>query len=229
MTYFSEKNSVHSITKFIISSELTPIDLQYLTIIQKYIKKEKILDIGGFAIGLHLKKNRWNKLECCLLSGLPFFDLITPDMDSTLQQLKRILPPFQIQTEKNSHLYEILPKRYNLFFLLPDGTQKIFCRIIDGSDGCYSYTVICGYTIGTIDTILFHLYGNLLSYLFFNIHHQGISMSSHTLRLIHLLELKNSRFTLKERFKLRCIGTEKTKEDYLRLNWEKKRLFHFRP
>jgi hypothetical protein len=229
MTYFGHQKYAQSISHFLRSSHLSPHDLDYLSRIRCYIKKEKIPDIGGFAIGLHLKMNRWNKLQCCVVSGLPFFDLLTSDIGSTLRDLQKLLPPFKVRRQKISHLHEILPERYNLISTRPDGSTNIFCRLIDGRDGCYAYTTICGYTIGTIDTILFHLYGNLLSQLFFTSQNNKHSHNpSQTLHLIQLLEFKNSQFSLKERFKLKCIGVEKTKEDFLKHNWDKK-LFHFRP
>lgn len=226
MSHFSNRDRT-PVVKFNQKMVISEFEKTYMISIRDYIKTNKIPDIGGFAIGLHLGMNRRKKFECCLIPGLPVFDILTGDMKSLLREFRRILPPFRVKLIQVAHLNEILPKRYSLSCRAPDGSVKTFARIIDGSEGCYSYTSVCGYTVGTIDTILFHLYGNLLSQMFFNNMTNGVPTASFTKTIIQLLENANQKKTLKERFSLRCIGVEKTLEEWRREKW-RDRPFHLR-
>jgi hypothetical protein len=140
-------------------------------------------------------------------------------MDATVRELEKRLPPFRVKTIRVPHLGEILPARYSLVYDLPGGREKVFARIIDGSGGCYAVDTIAGYTVGTLNTILFHLYGILVSQLFFKNVFNKKPASSFTLSVIRRLEKMNERKTTRKRFTLRCVGTEKTMEDILREKW----------
>lgn len=199
-------------------------DMSYLKPLRKYVKDKQVPDIGGFAIGLHTGENRWNRLQCCVCPGLPFFDLLSPDMDATIRELRECLPPFRVKKVRVQDLREILPARYNLLYGLPGGREKVFARIIDGSEGCYAVETIAGYTVGTLNTILFHLYGIMVSQLFFKNTISKTPISSFTLSVIHKLEKMNARKTTRERFTLKCTGVEKTMEDILRDRWGTKNL-----
>lgn len=206
-----------------IESDVSSVyDMSYLTPIREYIKEKHIPDIGGFAIGLHMGDNRWNRLQCCVCPGLPFFDLLSPDMDATLRELRERLPPFRVKKIRVQDLREILPARYSLLYKLPGGREKVFARIIDGSGGCYAVETIAGYAVGTLNTILFHLYGILVSQLLFKNTINKTPASSFTLSVIHKLEKMNARKTTRKRFTLKCAGVEKTMEDILRDRWGKK-------
>lgn len=203
----------------------TVYDMAYLEPIREYIREKQVPDIGGFAIGLHMGENRWNRLRCCVYPGLPFFDLLSPDMEATVQELQARLPPFRVKKIRVQDLREILPARYSLSYDLPGGRTKVFARIIDGSAGCYAIDTIAGYTVGTLNTILFHLYGILVSQMFFRNTFEQIPASSFTLAMIQKLEKMNARKTARDRFTIRCAGAEKTMEDILREKWGKKN-FH---
>jgi hypothetical protein len=199
-------------------------DMSYVKPVMEYIREQRIPDIGGFAIGLHLGQNRWNRLQCCICPGLPVFDLLSMDMDATVRDLRKCLPPFRVQSVRVSNLREILPAQYSLLYSLPNGREKIFMRIIDGSAGCYAVETIAGYRVGSINTILFHFYGILISQMFFKNRLEGTEAASFTRSIIKELEQLNSRKPVRERYTLRCTGVERTMEDILKDNWGKRGL-----
>lgn len=193
--------------------------LIYLEGIRDYVKKNQIAFVGGFAVGLQLGKNRRNKIDCCSIPGIPVFDILSGDMRATLQDLRKILPEFNLEKIEPYHLIEIMPARYIL--KSKDGNQE-FARILDASTGCYSTDKICGYNVGNLDTILNYLYSQLINNMFFKTTIHGIAAKEYTKAIIQALEKENNKKTIRERFHLRCWGKERTKEDVLKEQWRNK-------
>ena len=189
----------------------------YLDIVRKYVKTNQIPIVGGFAIGLHLGANRWNSINCCSIPGLPMFDILSQNMEETLEVLKELLPDMIVKKRESTHLNEIMPSRY----LLRTNTEEpiTFARIFDASDGCFSINTICGYKVGNLDTILNYLYAQLIADMFFENTVHNTPAAKFTSTIINTLEKENSKKPLRERFDLTCWGKEKSKEDVLKEKW----------
>ena len=180
-----------------------------------FIKQKGYTVVGHYAVQLHTGK------PCKMLNSMPEFEILSTDIDEVFNEMKNSLGVdlYLKKTHSNS-FYEVTSYYASVVY---EGVN--LCRIYL-TDACYSYQSLGGFHVGTIDTVLHFLYGNLITADHFNT--LNGSLSNALRKLIVLLEKYADESGPEDRLKLNCIGHEKTITDMKKELWDKK-IFHYRP
>ena len=143
-----------------------------ITKLKKYIKDNKYPIVDNYAIKLYKKiKNT----DCCRIhEASNYLSILSKDFDKTTKEIVKLLKDnlsdkYNINILKRTFHQEILNKR-NRIVIENKETEKPFSiiNVISNIDDCLSTNIIDGYTVGSLDTILYLLYSHYIIYNIFN-------------------------------------------------------------
>lgn len=205
-----------------------PINNDYKKIVQqllKYVKTNALPIVDAYAMKFYMKMNTC----CCRLNENSKFLVVLSDnyhktKDEIISMVEKSLDKqsYQVILDIKDSYTDILNARYGIN-ILNKRSNEIFrlVSIVDTSTDCYSVQKIQGYTVGTVDTILYFLY----SYSILN-HLYGIndSFNHEILYLINEYEkyiAKHLSNNIKKRLHAMCYGIV-NREDDIKINWKQR-------
>lgn len=217
------KNHKNKISKKTL--KYIPIPIEYnnvITKLKKYIKDNKYPIVDNYAIKLY--KNI-KKPDCCRIhEASNYLSILSNNYEKTTKEIVKLLKDnladkYNINVLNRTFHQEILNKR-NRIVIENKETEKAFSiiNVISNIGDCLSTNIIDGYTVGSVDTILYLLYSH---YIIYNIFSKNDSILDDTLYYINEYEkyisndLKNKP---EKRLSTVCYGT--VVEDLK--NWNKR-------
>lgn len=161
-------------------------------------------------------------------------ELISTDYKKTAESIKALLESMINKDEKISIKYhsalnksELIPKHFILSLTTSDKKTRPLC-IVYNSQACYSYKVIEGLNILTIDSMLSMMYASIFTSRTYY-HIDKIKCAINLLLNIQYKHLYSKRYIWK-RFDLLCYGIQPQIEDVKRKRWNSKKTFRiYRP
>ena len=220
-------SSIYSAPQSKLKYKCVPIPKCYTELIKKvlkYIKDEEYPIIDSYATKLYMKLSR---VCCCRTNGNSKYLVILSNdynktKDEVIKIVNNILDPvlYDVIVEDKSKYTDILKARYNIY--IKDKTNNTTFKlitIIKNMDNCFSVQKINGYTVGTVDTILYFFY---CYYLLNELYGKNQELTEEVLYHINRFEdyiqniLKNNN---RRRLKIRCYGNADRQADS-NVNWK---------
>ena len=169
-----------------------PIPIEYnsvITKLKKYIKDNKYPIVDNYAIKLY--KNI-KKPDCCRIDETSnYLSILSNNYEKTTKEIVKLLKDnlddkYNINVLNRTFHQEILNKR-NRIVIENKETEKAFSiiNVISNIDACLSTNIIDGYTVGSVDTILYLLYSH---YIIYNIFSKNDTILDDTLYYINEYE-----------------------------------------
>lgn len=223
-------NQVYKTDKSKLVHTCVPIEDVYKGLVKKllqFVKAGGFPIVDSYAIKLYLKmKNAC----CCRLNDVSkFLVILSDDYDKTRRQVVELISKtldmksFSIIIDDKSLYTDIMPARYGIS-ILNKKTNKVFriITIIQIKNECLSVQKINGFTVGSIDTILYLLY----SYYILNMmNKESYGIADETLYFINKCEeyiddvlMKGS---IQKRLKTNCYGNVDIGQE-LMINWKQR-------
>jgi hypothetical protein len=192
----------------------------------KYIKEKAYPIIDSYPLKFFLKK----KDHCCcrITENSKFLVIIVDNYEHVKNEIIKLVNNHLDQTKyqiiiNEKHLYSSFINPRTGIDILDKTSNGIFrlITIMHNNNECFAVQKMNGYTVGSVDSILYFLYSyHLLNYMTFN----DIDTENELLYLIGLYEsyihinLKNN---IDKRLKITCYGNVDS-EEFIRVNWKKK-------
>jgi hypothetical protein len=191
-----------------------------------HIKKKAYPIIDSYALKLYLKKN--DSCCCRVNKNSKFLVIIADNYEHTKNEIINLV---NIQLDNNK--YQLIINEKNLFStfinprtgidILDKTTNEIFrlITIIQSNNECFAVQKINGYTVGSIDTILYFLYSYYL------INFMTLNDNSTEQEIFYLIGLyekyidKNLKNNIDKRLKINCYGKINT-DEFVKVNWKKR-------
>ena len=179
-----------------------------ITKLKKYIKDNKYPIVDNYAIKLY--KNFKNPDCCRIHEASNYLSILSNDFDKTTKEIVKLLKDnlskkYDINVLNRTFHQEILNKR-NRIVIINKETEKAFSiiNVINNFDNCLSTNTIDGYTVGSLDTILYLLYSH---YIIYNIFSKNDNILDDTLYYINEYEkyIKNE-INPEKRLSANCYG-----------------------
>lgn len=203
-------------------------------IIINFCKTHGLPILGQEAIKMYLKQHGSRIGENMILEeNMPMLELISVEYKHTAESLKGLL---STMLEKDENIIvkhhsalnksELIPKHFVITFE-KEGVSRPLC-IVYNSQACYSYKVIDGLNLLTIDSILSMMY----AYVFTSRTYYNIDKIKCVINILLNLQFKhlNSKKYIWRRFDLLCYGVQPQLEDVKRKKWGAKKNFRvYRP
>jgi len=219
-------NEVYKNKKSKIIAHCVPIDKEYQILTKKllnYIKSNDYPIIDSYALKFYLK----TKKTCCYRTSesstvlVILSDNYEKTKNEVISQIEIILDmnKYEIVINHNDNDIYILPSKYDIS-ILNKNNNKIF-KILDiilTKNECFSMQKISGYTVGSIDTILYFLYCNYILNDIYNKNTDEILYIINTYEEYINNVLKSN---IKKRLKSTCYGNINN-EDEFKVNWKKR-------
>jgi hypothetical protein len=196
----------------------------------KFVKEKQYPIVGTFALGLLTD----NVKTCCKKYFSSYFDILTDDLDKTIDELKRNLVTDEkskliFRTRTRYTIPDIIPERIKVSLKIDGEKDEVYLCGVFKTDGCYSVIRKNGYLVGTFDTLLRYRYGFYIWSLLYT--NDQRSRPDDVKKSIIALERhisKNPGQFIDERFSTECYGSEKTKINVLKAKWDEE-TFVYRP
>lgn len=202
-----------------------PVPREYndiITKILKYIKDNKYPIVDNYAIKLY---SNIKNPDCCRIDeGSNYISILSTDYEKTTKEIVKLLKAnlsnkYNVSILNRTYHEEILNKR-NRIVIENKETDDAFSliNVINNVEDCLSTNTINGYTVGSLDTILYLLYSH---YIIYNIFKNDDIVLDNTLYYINQFE-KYIKNVLKDkpdkRLSISCYG--EIKDDFK--NWNKR-------
>jgi hypothetical protein len=152
-----------------------PIPTEYnnvITKLKKYIKDNKNPIVDNYAIKLY--KNIKSPDCCRIHEASNYLSILSNNYEKTTKEIVKLLKDnladkYNINILNRTFHQEILNKR-NRIVIENKETKKAFSiiNVISNTDDCLSTNIIDGYTVGSVDTILYLLYSHYIIYNIFS-------------------------------------------------------------
>jgi hypothetical protein len=177
----------------------------------KYIKDAEYPIIDSYATKFHMKL----KNTCCCRTNKnsKFIVILSIDYDKTKDEVLKIVNDtldaslYDVVVEDKRKYTDILYARYSIYIREKKNNEAFkLITIIQNKDNCFSVQKINGYTVGSIDTILYFFY---CYYLLNELYGKKQEIADEVLYHINMFEdyintkLKNN---TRRRLKIRCYG-----------------------
>jgi len=190
-----------------------PVPQEYKSIIiilKNFIKVNKYPIVDNYAIKLY--KNETNPDCCRIHEASNYLSIISNNYEKTTKDIIKLLKDnlsdkYSIDVLNRTFHQEILNKR-NRIVIINKETNEPFSiiNIISNIDNCLSTKIIDGYTVGSLDTILYLLYSY---YIIYDIFSKNKSILEDTIYYINEFEnyIKNViKDKLDKRLSISCYG-----------------------
>ena len=218
---------------FMKSEDNRPFELT--KVIANYCKTHNLPILGLEAIKIYMKHHGIKGFteESILDANMPMIEFISTDYKEASNALKALLMTMvegeeKIVVKHHSALNksELIPKHY-IISLDTNKNSRPLC-IVYNSQACYSYKVIDGFNVLTIDAILSMMYASVFtSRTYYNI--DKIKCVINILLNIQSKHLTSKKYIWR-RFDLLCYGSQPKIEDVKRKSWGTKKSFRvYRP
>ena len=187
--------------------------------LEDLIKQKGWPIIGHRAVGIHLSK------DCRPIKEMYAFDIVTTNIDETFVEIKAALGTDAHVTlvRYPSHsIKEVAPK---IGFIRFGKNETRLCKLYE-VDACYSYQKKSGFMVGSVDTTLYFLYGHYITSSYYKGEDDKLTRSIR--KLIVSLEKHANSLEPNQRFRVDCVGHEKTIVNVKKEMWDRKN-FNFRP
>lgn len=205
--------------------------IQLTKVIMGYCKIHSLPILGLEAIKLYMKAHGVKSINenSILDDKMPLIEFVSKDYKESAHALGDLIKSMLEGSEKITIKHhsalnksELIPKHY----IITMGNKPL-C-IIYNSQACYSYKVIEGYNVLTIDSLLSMMYASVFtSRTYFNV--DKIKCVINILLNIQSKHLTSKKYVWK-RFDLLCYGNQPKIEDVKRLTWGTKKSFRvYRP
>jgi len=207
--------------------KIPPLYKEMVNKILAYIKKSKNPIIDGFALKLY--KNM--VVSCCgrISEYSTYITILSTNYEQTKNDIIKIIKDCDLSKQSRIDISNFLDKDDVLYThfdinIINNDDNTIFnlINIINVKNECFSVNKnIKGYTIGSVDTVLYFLY---TSYIYNTIYSSDISLSNEKLYYINEFEdyIKNNLHNnILKRLKSNCYG-KINYEDEIKEIWKKK-------
>jgi hypothetical protein len=212
-----------------IEYECVPIEADYRSVVKillRYIKMNGYPIIDSYALKFYLKL----KNTCCCRTniGSKFLVILSNEYEKTKDEIVQLLNDnldknfFHVIVESKALYTDIMNPRYGIV-IIDMRTNQTFriITIIENKNQCFSIQKMNGYTIGSLDTILYFLYSY---YLLNEMYGKNPNFATEYLHYINSYEdyikkyIKND---IKKRLKPNCYGV--IVDDDYKLEWKKRK------
>lgn len=194
-------------------------------ILLKHIKDNKYPIIEEYGMNLHMNK----KYICSSVNNDSFLLVIlSNDYDKTINEIYKLIydkideNKYEIIVKEFQNNYDVINSKYNICILCKkNNTLFKLISILKNENDCFSVQKKNGFTIGSIDTILYFLYSmNLLNNLYINKNEINIYTSIYINQCEKYIDdfLTNP----KSRLSTKCYGN--VKNNIINLNQWKQRM-----
>lgn len=217
---------------FIQDLDQRPHELNKVVI--NYCKTHGLPILGLEAIKVYINKNGTRMPQNPILDEhSPLIELVSTTYRDTANALHKLLSTMvesdEVITIKHHSALnksEMIPKHYIIYLERRDSIRPI--ATVYNSHACYSYKVVDGLNVLTIDSLLSMLYASVFSErIYFNI--DKIKCVINILLNIQLKHINSTKYIWR-RFDLLCYGVQPKIEDVKRKQWNIKRSFRvYRP
>jgi hypothetical protein len=187
--------------------------------LEELIKEKQWPLIGHRAVGIHIGK------ECRPMPEMYAFDIMTSNVDETFAEIKKALGSeahITLVRYPSHSIKEVAPK---ISFVKFGHNETRLCKLYE-VDSCYSYQKKNGFLIGSVDTVLHFLYSHYITASYYK--GDDDRLTKIVRKLIVSLEKYANNLEPNQRFRVDCIGYEKTMVNVKKELWTRK-LFNFRP
>jgi hypothetical protein len=206
-----------------------PINEGYKIIVKQilnFIKENGYPIIDSYPHKYYMKKN---EICCCRINkNSKFIVILVDDYETVKNNIIKLIDGY---IDKN--YYQIIVNDKNLYTnllntrcgidLLDKGTNEIFrlITIIHNQNDCFAVQKMNGYTVGSVDTILYFLYSYYL------LNHITINNTDTNDEILHHIDMyekyidDNLMNSINKRLKISCYGKIDT-EEFVRVNWKKR-------
>lgn len=179
-----------------------------------FLRESDYVIVGQKAVSMHVEKN------CKPIVEMYAFEILCEDSKKAYEEMKMYLG-LELELIQPKNVFKDLS--YKVYYVKHGSTR--LCKVYE-VDCCFSYQKKNRYKLGTVDTVLHFLYGNYIAAKYFNTHKGRLERSVQ--KIIALLEKHANSLEPKERFKIPCVGYEKTIVDIKREMWKEK-AYRYRP
>lgn len=170
--------------------------------ILKYVKNKKLPIVNEWALQLHDVK---------LKQMIPhnYIIFLCKDINKTKKEIIRQFNGNELHISKDIEIANLIGD--NLVFKIND---NIICQAINVGNDCLSIMKKRGYTIGSVDTIMYFLYRlSLLNYV--------------NASILWSIDAKLSNLSVQKRLSKTCYGVEYSLKDVLKKNWGKRQTIKY--
>jgi hypothetical protein len=183
-------------------NNITKTDFNIDKTILKYVKNKGLPIVNEWALQLHNVKLRQ-------MTPHNFIVFLSKDINKTKKEIIKLYNSNELHVSKDKHISNLIGD--NLIFKMND---SIICQVIDVGNDCFSIMKNKGYTIGSVDTIMYFLYRlSLINY---------INSS-----ILWSLDVKLSNISVQKRLSKTCYGVEYSLKDVLKKNWGKRQTIKY--
>jgi hypothetical protein len=220
-------SKVYNLPKSKLRYSCIPVPKVYNNVIKRvlqYIKEGEYPIIDSYAIKFYLKLK--NICCCRTYNNSKFLVILSNNYEKTKDQLFKLIKEtldnalYDVVVEDKRKFTDILSARYNIYIINKENNERFkLITIIQNKGNCFSVQKINGYTVGSIDTILYYLY---CYYLLNEVYSKSKEIANEILYHINKLEdyahntLKNN---IKSRLKIICYGDVNASDD-INSNWK---------
>jgi len=188
----------------------------------KYIKSNEFPIIANFALKLYNKTDLYKNLN----KNENYTMILSTNYKETTNELVKLLTK-NLQSDRYTvSVLEIklLPDilyNHNRIIIHDTLTNYNFTisTVINLQNECLSVKKIQGYTVGSIDTILYFYYSVYIIYLMYS---EDKTIVDETLYYIKEFEKKLKNIDINERISVNCYGNNISLQDIIKKNWSKK-------
>jgi hypothetical protein len=185
-----------------IKNNINKADFNINKTILKYVKNKELPIVNEWALQLHNVKLRQ-------MTPHNFIVFLSKDINKTKKEIIKLYNSKELHVSKDKHISNLIGD--NLIFKMND---SIICQVINVGNDCFSIMKNKGYTIGSVDTIMYFLYRlSLINY---------INPS-----ILWSLDVKLSNISVQKRLSKMCYGVEYSLKDVLKKNWGKRQTIKY--
>ena len=208
---------------------------EFVDIMFNYVQSHGIPIMGTEGVKMYIKYHLKNKnFDSSLIfdTSMPRIEMISENYEQTATTLHKIM---STMLEKDETLVihhhsalnksEFIPK-HAVISLTKAGKTRHLCTIFN-AQACYSYKVLDGVNLLTIDSMLSLMYAYMFSHREYMVVDKIKCMINMLLNMQHQ-HVKSKKYIWK-RFDLLCYGKQHTIEDAKRARWSSKKFQVYRP
>lgn len=187
--------------------------------LEELIKEKQWPIIGHRAVSIHLSK------DCRPIPEMYAFDIMTTNVNETFKDIKESLGSETYVTLITNPSYSIKEIAVKISFVKFGQNNTKLCKLYE-VDACYSYQKKNGFMVGSVDTILHFLYSHYITTIYYK--GEDDKLTKAIRKLIVVLEKHANLLEPNLRFRVDCVGYEKTLVNVKKEHWNMKP-FNFRP
>lgn len=198
-----------------------------ISLLLKHIKTKEYPIIGNYALKIY--KNIKDP-DCCRINSLDnFFMIMSIDYMKTTREIVKLLKnnldkKYNVFYKKRDFLNEIMYSRTRIIIENKETNEYVpIINIVSTENDCFAIKKLNGYTVGSLDTILFFYYS---IYIIYYIYSKSENIMEET--IYNIIEYENFIEKNKKNISLRlsdlCYGNHINVKEILKKQWKDKKV-----